>query len=217
MTDRQKDVEGKVIEILSKIFPRESIGDKFEDRVVSLDDSELALVTAWISSIDVTDTLAPNGSIVDRAFIGALFMLEAIHDDDEVAGAVARRPPLEVWRKFVGNFLLTLARGEKSLLTTPSLPALPPPIDREVRTLPDNAAKRLILDAALIITEAVVKGEGWWDRQLAPLAAAIVTAEMCRIHPPLLHLARRFPAMSIIRDAIVNYAAEVNRNRRGVS
>lgn len=203
MPDRTEREE-RVIQLISRMFPRESIGDKFEDKVVELDSNELALIAAWLAAKDMADIVAKENNVVDRAFIGALFMLQAIHSDEDVAAAIVHYPPLDVWRKLVANFLLSLARESDDFLTRAALPRSAPSISDQVEALSDEDIRRFLLDVALLVTKAAAEVDGWWGREFVPVISAVIVSEICRQHPFIWDMARKVPAMSLLGNAVLS-------------
>lgn len=197
--------DGGVVKLISRMFTAEEMGGGFEEKLVELDDNEVIMVNAWLAAKEAADTLLPEGSIVDRAFIGAVLMLHAIHMDSGVASAVAHYCPLTVWKKLTANFLLSASKGSKSLLIRRALRRATPRIRSEVIMLSSEAAKHFLLDVALLATEVVAKAKGaWWDNRLAPVVSAVIISEFCREYPLIWEVARKVSAADLFADAIRN-------------
>lgn len=206
---RTNEREKAVIRYLLQIFPGEVTAGGFRDDIVALDKTDRALVTAWLGAVEIADVFAPQGTAVDRAFLGALAMMQFIHDNDDIASAVMHYPPLDVWKKFIGNVLLTTARGQDDFIMedkgiTP--PPLPP--DSEYDRYSENAIKSFLIDIALLTARTVVKEREIWGNKLIPMVAAVILCEMCRMYPGIYHLARRAPALEVVKDAIYNFALD---------
>lgn len=193
----------KAMEDLWRLFSQELESGKAIEDIIALDRCECLLVAAWQHVDSFVNECLGEGSPFSKALLGALCMLQLIHDDDDVARIVLSYAGMNIWRKVIGNARLCELRGQETLIVK-DMKTPVPQVDLEEVGDVDVAVGTVmsaVLFASSFVTDVLRELPGG-DTLSPQTVAAVVICDMCYNNPILCYSARRVPALMVVQDAM---------------